>query len=315
MTPFPAAEGVRIDWDDVPVDVRRAVEAVCGSPVVDAVTQRGGFSPGVAARVVCASGRRFFVKAVDGAVHPLSAARHRDEARSLGALAPLAASGTLPAPAPVAGLELAGWVALVLFDAGGPPPPLPWREADLEAVLTAVERVHALVAPAGLPAVEDVLAADLTGWAALRDEPPPVLDDWSRGHLDALADLEAGWPAAARGDRLLHTDLRADNLLLTADGAVVVDWAQACRGVPLLDLVLLAPSVAMQGGPPPADLLARTPSGRAATREQVAPLVCAFAGYLTHRSLQPPPPGLPTLRAFQAGQAVHARRWLADLLA
>ena len=37
----------------------------------------------------------------------------------------------------------------------------------------------------------------------------------------------------------------------------------------------------------------------------------ALAGYFTHRALQPPPPGLPTLRAFQAAQGEVARQWLA----
>ena len=310
----PAAEGVRVPWDDVPAEVRRGVEALCGSPVVTAATQRGGFSPGLAARVVCASGRRFFVKAVDEGVNPFSAQMHRDEARALAALEPVVASGALPAPAPVGAVELAGWVALVLADVDGTVPELPWREPDLDAVLAAVERVHAVEAPDGLPAAEVALADELTGWRVLREDAPPALDAWSGAHLDELADLEVVWPAAAQGDRLVHTDLRADNLLLTADGAVVVDWAQACRAAPLLDLVLFAPSVAMQGGPPPAEVLARTAVGRDADREQLAPLVCAFAGFLTQRSLLPSPPGLPTLRGFQAAQAVHARRWLADLL-
>jgi hypothetical protein len=34
----------------------------------------------------------------------------------------------------------------------------------------------------------------------------------------------------------------------------VVDWPHACRGAAFVDVVLLAPSVAMQGGPQPADL-------------------------------------------------------------
>lgn len=95
---------------------------------------------------------------------------------------------------------------------------------------------------------------------------------------------------------------------------MVVDWPAACRGSSLLDLVLLAPSVAMQGGPAPRELLARTAVGRRAAADVLTPLVCAFAGYLTERSLQPPPSGLPTLRAFQAAQAVEAVRWLAGLL-
>jgi Ser/Thr protein kinase RdoA (MazF antagonist) len=38
------------------------------------------------------------------------------------------------------------------------------------------------------------------------------------------------------------------------------------------------------------------------------------ADYFTERSLQPPPPGLPTVRQFQAAQGEVTRRWLATLL-
>lgn len=69
----------------------------------------------------------------------------------------------------------------------------------------------------------------------------------------------------------------------------------------------------MQGGPPPAELIASSRSGRTADPQAVATLVCALTGYLTERSLQPPPPGLPTVRAFQAAQAAIARQWLAEL--
>jgi len=72
--------------------------------------------------------------------------------------------------------------------------------------------------------------------------------------------------------------------------------------------------VAMQGGPGPATLLARSRAGRDASREALAAIVCALAGYFTERSLQPPPPGLPTVRRFQAAQGEVTRRWLATLL-
>ena len=42
--------------------------------------------------------------------------------------------------------------------------------------------------------------------------------------------------------------------------------------------------------------------------------LAAIAGYLTRQSLLPPPPGLPTVRAFQAAQGTIARRWLAARL-
>ena len=101
----------------------------------------------------------------------------------------------------------------------------------------------------------------------------------------------------------MHADIRADNLLLTDDGVMVVDWPHACRGAAFADPVLFAPSVAMQGGPEPAALLARSRAGRDASREALAALVCALAGCFTERSLQPPPPGLPTVRRFQAAHA------------
>ena len=41
-------------------------------------------------------------------------------------------------------------------------------------------------------------------------------------------------------------------------------------------------------------------------------VVAAVAGFFTSRALQPPPSGLPTVRAFQAAQGDVARRWLAQ---
>lgn len=96
------------------------------------------------------------------------------------------------------------------------------------------------------------------------------LDPWSRTHLDQLAELEAVWAHHAAGDTLVHADIRADNLLMTERGVVVVDWPWACRGAAFADVVLFAPSVAMQGGPQPADLIAMSRSGRAAATQAEA---------------------------------------------
>ncbi|MGI9005904.1 MAG: phosphotransferase family protein [Streptosporangiaceae bacterium] len=158
---------------------------------------------------------------------------------------------------------------------------------------------------------------NFTGWQRLAAGPESDLDrldPWSRDHLDLLTGLERAWPDHAAGDTLVHADIRADNVLLTADGAVVLDWPHACVGAAFTDLAFLAPSVAMQGGPEPAELMTMTAAGRAANREAIAATVCALAGYFTERSLQPPPPGIPTVREFQAAQGVIARRWLATLL-
>jgi len=64
----------------------------------------------------------------------------------------------------------------------------------------------------------------------------------------------------------------------------------------------MAPSVAMRGGPAPEWVVQHHTLARPADPEQVITLVVAMAGYFVQRSLLPAPPGLLTLRAFQAGQ-------------
>jgi aminoglycoside phosphotransferase (APT) family kinase protein len=316
MTP-PPAEGARTAWQDAPRPVRAAIEQVCGAPVIEARDQQGGFSPGVAARVRCADGTAWFVKAASGEVNPDTPRLHRREASVLAGLDPLIAAGRLPAPRLRGTAESGPWFALVADDVAGRQPALPWQDGELGAVLATLDKVTAALTPSPLtaPAITEYLGTDFTGWRALSlRQGDDRIDLWSRARLPELAALEATWVAHAAGETLLHADIRADNLLLTRRCVMVVDWPHACRGAAFADLVLFAPSVAMQGGPEPAALLARSRAGRAASREALAAVVCALAGYFTERSLRPAPPGLPTLRRFQAAQGEVARRWLATLL-
>jgi aminoglycoside phosphotransferase (APT) family kinase protein len=313
----PPAEGARVAWEDVPPPVRQAIERACGAPVTEAITQPGGFSPGVAARVRCADGTRRFVKAASAETNPDTPQFHRREAKMLAHLDPLIAAGRLPAPRLRGTAEHGPWFALIVDDVDGRQPALPWQDGQLDLVLSAVDRLAVALtpAPAPAPAIAEYLGDDFTGWRTLARTPgDDRVDPWSRARLGELAALEATWAGHAAGDTLLHSDIRADNLLLTGDGVVVVDWPHACRGAAFADLVFFAPSVAMQGGPEPATLLARSRAGRAASRDAVTAVVCALAGYFTERSLRPPPPGLPTVRRFQAAQGEITRRWLATLL-
>jgi aminoglycoside phosphotransferase (APT) family kinase protein len=313
----PRAAGVRVAWEAVPARVRSAVERVCGSPVTGATTQPGGFSPGVAARVVCADGARYFVKAVSAEVNQRSVQIHRQEREVLTALEPVIIAAGLPVPRLRGSVDLDSWVALILDDVDGRHPAEPWNSRELGRVAAALDRLAEALTPApiAVPAVEDMYARAFTGWRRLAQSPPhDRLDPWSRAHLGDLAALEATWPAHAAGDTLLHTDVRADNILLTGDGVVIVDWPHACRGAAFIDHVFFAPSVAMQGGPEPPDVLALSAAGRSADPQALATTVCALGGYFTYQSLRPPPAGLPTLRAFQAAQGEVARRWLARLL-
>jgi len=315
----PPAAGVRPRWHEAPAAIRSAVDGVCGSPIVHADNQTGGFSPGVAARVLCADGRRYFVKAVSAAANPQTPGLHRREAVVLTGLAPLIRRRAVPAPALIGIVEEEEWVALVLEDISGGQPVLPWRAADLILVLTAIEQLTVALTPAPMdaPPAAQAYAKAFSGWRSLAQADAGTLtrlDEWSRARVDELADIEATWVVHAEGDTLLHTDLRADNMLLSARGVVVVDWPWACIGNPLLDVVGFAPSVAMQGGPDPSALLRMTAVGRAADPAAVRALACALAGYFTAVALEPDPQGLPTVRAFQAAQGFVARRWLTELI-
>jgi hypothetical protein len=312
MTTTPAAEGVRFPYDDLPGHIRAWVDEALGSRVVSAVTQVGGFSPGVAARLVCADGTRAFVKAVSSEVNPVSPGMHRREARITAAL-PVAA----PAPRLLASYDDGTWVGLLLEDIDGRHPHLPWQDEELRRVVAAIDELFDDLTPCPLtdaPAVDADWRDEFSGWRdAAADGAPTGLDEWCVRHLEPLAELESRWVDAADGDTLLHLDLRADNMLVSADRVWLVDWPWAARGAPIFDLAAFAPSVAMQGGPEPADLLAMSRYGRAADPEALRVLAATVTGYFLTRALRPPDPGLPTVRAFQAAQGAVALRWLRDL--
>lgn len=296
--------GNRLTWARLPASVRASVEDGLGSAVVRAVNCAGGFSPGLASRLELADGRWVFAKAVSAATNPHSVVMHRREA----GIAPL-----VPGPRLLWSGDDDDWVALVFEEVVGRTPALPWAAGEWDRVHAAMVELASVRAPDGLASIAADEAA-LSGWRSLAAEPLPGVDPWALARLDELASWEEQWAEAAAGTSLVHGDVRADNVLLTSSGVVFVDWPQAGSGAPWVDLALLLPSLTMQGGPEPAEVWRSSPLARGADRDAVTAVAAASAGYFVHSSLLPPPPGLPTLRAFQAAQAGPALRWLRGLL-
>jgi len=75
-------------------------------------------------------------------------------------------------------------------------------------------------------------------------------------------------------------------------------------------VIAWAPSVVLEGGPPPEELLARHVPPVPVDADVITVLLAAVSGFFLERSLRPPPPGLPTIRAFQAAQGEVALAWL-----
>ncbi|MEU1472706.1 aminoglycoside phosphotransferase family protein [Streptomyces sp. NPDC005761] len=304
----PPATGVRHHWADLPHAVRHAVQDILGAPVVEARSQNGGFSPGVAARVRLADGSRAFVKAVSAEVNADSPDQHRAEARNTAALPPQA-----PVPKLLGSYDDGICVALVLEDIEGRQPRVPWDPAELARVLAAVGDLTRSLTPAPVdaPSAATGKTTMFTGWRTLYAAGDTTrLDPWAARRLGALAELESGWAGHATGDSLAHGDLRADNILLTEDRVVFVDWPHAMRAAPWFDLLTMLPCVAAQGGPDPETTFTAHPLGRDADPAGVTAVLGALAGYFVAHSLLPDPPGLPTLRAFQAAQGAAAVDWL-----
>jgi hypothetical protein len=299
----PTAQSPRLDWANVPSQVRGDVEAALGSPVVSARTQLGGFSPGAAARVVCADGTKAFVKACGSTLNPDTPGLMRAEIEAL---------ELLPASVPHARLLSAyddgTWVALVLEDIEGHRPALPWTDADLAPTSRAFERVAATRAPKQLRAFADVVHA-LTAWDEVAASPagmdPALLD-----RLPEMLQRQELARQVTQGDALVHWDARADNILVRDGEAVLLDWAWACRGAPWLDTLLLAMDLRVQGGPDSDEFLRSHPITREVDPAHLAGVVACMVGVWLERARRPAPPGLPTIRAWQAHCGAVALDWL-----
>lgn len=308
------ATAVRPAWADLPASVRTLVCQRLGSPVVDARSQRAGFTPGFASRLVCADGGRAFVKAASSRTDPTIAACYRGEARIVAALPP-----GLPVPALRWVTEDGEWVVLCFTDVPGRPPHRPWLPPELDRLLDVVAELAAGLspAPAGLrvPAMAEALAGDLTGWRSLHDAGTDLTGllgagDWPARQIENLMELEAEALERCAGDTLVHLDLRPDNAIVGDDGQVYVcDWNWACTGPPWVDLVCLLPSAFADGLDAQA-LLSIQPAGRTAAPRAVDALLAALAGYFALAGRKPAVPSSPSLRTHQRAYGAATLGWL-----
>ncbi|MET9083207.1 phosphotransferase [Streptomyces sp. NPDC004237] len=294
--PVPPASG-RLQWPDIPPPLRALLEDALGAPVTTAVTPGGGFGHQLAAALHLADGRRAFVKAAPDD-DPLTAA-NLHEAAVLGALPPGA-----PAPALLGIHRAAGWTAVVIAHLDGPHPDLSPASGDAArtfALLDELTSGPATAAYAAAVSTTPSTAAALHGWDELACDPPAGLEPATRALLPQLADMEAAWPALARGDRIVHGDLRADNMVRDHHrGITFVDWAHATTGPACTDAASLAPQLVLAGhAPADVDRLLREHPSTASNAETTTAFLVSLTGHWHRNARQPAPRGAPGLRAYQ----------------
>ena len=179
----------RTTWDDLPAPVRAAIEAETGVVrAVDAISV--GLNSAITARLDTRTGP-VFIKGVRSD----RAAGQRREADLNPHVVPVA-------PRLHWQVDTHGWHVLGFEHIDARPARLSPGSADLSVVADTLARLGRMLPPPG---------------ACRRIE-----DRWADAAHAAKVD-----PALLTGDHLIHTDLNPHNILITQQGARVVDWAMA----------------------------------------------------------------------------------------
>jgi hypothetical protein len=296
----------RPGYEQVPQRLRQWVERELGSPVASAMSQPGGFSPGVAARLVTAGGARAFVKAIATSRHAATAALHRGESRAMVAIPPGPAMPRL-----YASYDDGDWVALLLEDIEGRHP-RPWTLADVHRVITAISERASTFTPSPWPEAPRLEDAERmrTRWWALA--PEDQLPGWVRAHRRQLIALEERVPAAVRGQTLCHRDVLAENILLTpAGGVVFVDWAWASQGAAWIDTMNLFCCIAMDRTDIDVDaLISASPQTSDIDPGILTAYLANTAGSAHVKAQESGPQIIPALQEFRQRRATALLDWL-----
>jgi hypothetical protein len=206
--------------------------------------------------------------------------------------------------------ELLGWhddgerPVLVLEDLSNAEWPPPWDRGRVDAVLGCLDDVAATPPGPELPPIV-MSQFDSNGWREIARDPGPFLrlglcdERWLREHLDAF--LHAAERAPLDGDRLLHFDVRSDNICFRDGRAILIDWNFACVGNPRADVAAWLPSLHAEGGPAPEDVVGTAPDMTA--------FAAMFSGYFAAHAAMPAIPEAPHVRPMQLMQARTAIPW------
>lgn len=144
-----------------------------------------------------------------------------------GRVARLITASGIPTPAAGETIEVAGRRGILYQRVDGPTMAAdvqarPWRLIGYARRLAELQaQFHALQIP-GLNSYKISLAHSIEHAAALPDDLRPAV----LARLHSLPD----------GDALCHADFHPENVLITAGGALVIDWMSACRGPQLADV-------------------------------------------------------------------------------
>jgi aminoglycoside phosphotransferase (APT) family kinase protein len=275
-----------------PAEVREQIGRILGSEPIGFAPVQGGYTPAERYRVELADGRTAFAKR---AVEASSVRALRAEAfvyqRVEGPFIPRFLGFADDAESPLLLVEF--------FDGAQHAPP--WNDDRIDRVFACLADMHEM--SVRLPPFDHHIMEVGPGWAEIQRDPRPFLSlghvspDWLDRHLRALVETESEQKLS--GLDVGHFDLRSDNILFVDGRAVLVDWSAACLGPPSLDVGLWLPSLQVEGGPPPEDLLPGAPTEAA-----------WVSGFFAARAGLAELPHAPRVRGVQREQLRAALPWV-----
>lgn len=271
-----------------------AIARAAGACPVTYAPRSGGYSTAARFRVALADGRRVFVKSSDT---PLLAGFLRREHEVYAALE----GSFMP--------RFEGWdddgtrATLLIEDLSEADWTPNWTADRVDAVFAALDELAASEPP---PNTQDVRVtfADLWGrWEIVERDPEPFLrlglrgDAWLERALPEVRAAAARAPIAGRD--LCHLDVRSDNICFRDGRAILVDWNWASLGSTRADRGAWLPSLYLEGGPPPWEVL-----------PDAGDVAAWIGGGWAAVAGTPPPPTAPHVRELQRRQLAVTLDWL-----
>jgi hypothetical protein len=275
------------------------IERAVGSQPVRYEPRPGGYSTADRFAVTLADGRRVFVKSAEASNMADWLRREHEVYASLsGSFIPALEGWDDDGIRPLLAIE-------DLSDADWTPR---WDPVRVEAVLAAVHELGEAAPPPNTKPARETFPDLWRRWRMVESDPGPFLSiglrdqAWLERALPAI--LAAAESAPVDGDRVCHLDVRSDNLCFRDGRAVLVDWNWTSVANPALDIAAWLPSLRVEGGPPPWEVL-----------NDAGPLAAFVAGVWAAVAGLPPPETAPMVREMQRRQLAVALDWIdRDLL-
>jgi hypothetical protein len=308
--------------------VRKEIEPVLGAPIRKGTRVFGGYGPSATFRLFLEDGRTVFAKGagkgsneVNWRVVPVEESAYRN----IDAIRPFS-------PSYLGSVIASGWHLLLLEDLKDAAAVPPWTEQLAVQAVRDIAQFH-LRGMKEPEKVDEINMKDFTdNWRTIRydrDELDYFLglfgndrteaEAWLNDSFDILIAAESELKRMDQPWGLIHSDIRSDNLRFRDGKLVLFDWALACRGPLMLDVIFFFPSIAGEGGPTAEHLLpvykqVMLSKGVSFPSYAERAAAAATAGFFASRAGKPPIPALPRLRDIQRLQLGPALQWAAQIL-